>query len=405
MKQMKRVPLIILLGFLAALAPLSTDMYLPALPVMDAEFGMGTSVIQMTLTTTMVGMALGQLFVGPISDRYGRRLPLMAGMAFFACSTFGCMVSENIWYFLLFRFIQGMSGSFGIVVARAIARDVYTGAELTRFVSLLMLVNGLAPILAPIIGGQIIAFAEWRWIFAVLALIGFVLMFSSMRLAETLPPEMRIKTIASGFRLYGKLLHDGYFFGHCIIQCTIFAAFFAYISGSPFLFQNIYHVSPQVFSLIFGGLGFAMILAGLIPVRLAGRVSDIKMMTWAVIQALVGSLLFMCCVIFSLHIGFTVCSLAIIVSTTPLFGATSFSLSMRNHGKEAGAASALFGFSSMFASGIVAPLVGIGGGETALPMAIIILAGETLTLLCFLKMVYFVHRRGYRLSSANAGQK
>ena len=324
--QVNRIHLAVLLGFLAALAPLATDMYLPALPTMNEEFDASTSIIQMTLTMTLVGMAIGQLFAGPISDRFGRKSPLVVGMVFFTLSTFGCIFSEDITHFLIFRFIQGLSGSFGIVIARAIARDTYKGAELTKFISLLMLVNGLAPILAPVIGGQILLFTHWRGIFVTLAVIGVLLILSSMAINETLPYEFRMKDIYSSFKIFGSLLHDKYFFGHCLIQFTIFAAFFAYIAGSPFLFQNIYHVSPQMYSFIFGGLGACMSLSGLIPIRLAGRVADIKMMTWAVVQALVGSIIFMLCIIFHMPIGFTIVSLIIFVSTIPVFGAASFSL-------------------------------------------------------------------------------
>ena len=396
--QVNRIHLAILLGFLAALAPLSIDMYLPALPTMNEEFNAGTSIIQMTLTMTMVGMAIGQLFAGPISDRFGRKYPLAVGMTFFTLSTVGCIFSDDIVHFLIFRFIQGLSGSFGIVVARAIARDIYKGAELTKFISLLMLVNGLAPILAPVIGGQILVFTHWRGIFVVLAVIGLLLILSSLSLNETLPDEFRMKDIYSSFKTFGAILHDKYFFGHCLIQFTIFAAFFAYISGSPFLFQNIYHVSPQMYSFIFGGLGAFMALSGLIPIRLAGRVADIKMMTWAVVQALIGSIIFMICIILHSPIEFTVLSLVIFVSTIPVFGAASFSLSMRYHAKEAGAASAVFGFSSMFSSGLIAPLVGINGSDDALPMAVIIFIGAFATLIIFYKTIYTLHHRGYLIT-------
>lgn len=395
---MDRLSLAVLLGFLAALAPLSTDMYLPALPTMDAEFAVGTSLIQMTLTTTMVGMALGQLFAGPVSDCYGRRLPLVIGMALFALSTLGCMLAKNIYLFLGYRFVQGLAGSFGIVVSRAIARDVFRGSDLTRFISLLMLVNGFAPILAPVIGGQILLIANWRLIFAVLALVGLGLMLSCLWFTETLPPEQRQADLQQSFRIYRGLLRDRYFGGHCLIQCTSFAAFFAYISGSPFLIQNIYQLSPQIFSLIFGGLGLCMVISGLIPMRLAGRISEFRMLAWAVRQALAGSVLFLLCVLFTAPLPLTLLSLLVLVSTMPVCGAVSFSLCMRYHGREAGAASALFGFSSMAASGPVAPLVGLWGGETALPMALIMITGELLTLWCFWYFVYLRHRRGARLS-------
>ena len=397
--QVNKIHLAILLGFLAALAPLATDMYLPALPTMNEEFDASTSIIQMTLTMTLVGMAIGQLFAGPISDRFGRKSPLVAGMVFFTLSTFGCIFSEDIMHFLISRFIQGLSGSFGIVIARAIARDTYKGAELTKFISLLMLVNGLAPILAPVIGGQILLFTHWRGIFVTLAVVGLLLILSSMAINETLSDEFRMKDIYSSFTIFGSLLRDKYFFGHCLIQFTIFAAFFAYIAGSPFLFQNIYHVSPQMYSFIFGGLGACMSISGLIPIRLAGRVADIKMMTWAVVQALIGSIIFMLCIILHMPIGFTIVSLIIFVSTIPVFGAASFSLSMRYHAKEAGAASAIFGFSSMFSSGLIAPLVGISGSDNAFPMALIIFIGALITVIIFYKTIFTLHHRGYLITN------
>lgn len=162
----------VLLGMLAAIAPLSTDMYLPALPSMMTAFGVTPSVIQLTLTASMAGMALGQIAVGPISDDKGRRLPLMVGMAIFTLSTVGCIWSPSIQIFLIFRLIQGCAGGAGIVLSRAIARDICKGSALTRLFAMLMLVNGIAPILAPVIGGQILRFAPWEGVFLSLPLSG-----------------------------------------------------------------------------------------------------------------------------------------------------------------------------------------------------------------------------------------
>ena len=167
--------LTVFLGTLAAMAPLSTDMYLPSLPFMPEEFGVGISMIQLTLTMTMAGMAIGQIFAGPISDMKGRRLPLIVGMGVFALSSLVCVFATSITVFLVFRFIQGLAGAAGIVIARAIARDICEGPQLTKFFSMLMLVNGLAPILAPVIGGQILLFTSWRGIFALLAVIGVLM--------------------------------------------------------------------------------------------------------------------------------------------------------------------------------------------------------------------------------------
>lgn len=383
----RKIRLTILLGFLTALAPLSTDMYLPALPMMHSEFGVEASVIQMTLSMTMIGMAVGPLFAGPISDRFGRKIPLVIGMLCYTLASLGCMVSENITVFLFFRFIQGLSGAFGLVIARAIARDVSTGAELTRFFSTLMMVNGLAPILSPVIGGQILVFTEWRGVFVVLTGIGMALLISTIRLDETLPSRLRAVDVMSSFKSFGTLLQDKYFMGHCLVQCAAFAYFFAYISGSSFLFQNIYHVSPQVYSFIFGGMGVALVLAGMIPIIAAGKIKEVFMLGWSIFQALVGGIAFMACVLNQAPIELTILSLLIMVPTNSVLNATSFSLAMRQHEKDAGAASALMGFFAMFSAGIVTPLVGLGGENNAFPMAVIILVCQIATLIIFVKRI------------------
>ncbi len=394
MNSSRKIRLTILLGFLTALAPLATDMYLPALPTMNTEFNVGTSLIQMTLSATMIGMALGQIFAGPISDMSGRKIPLVIGMALFTLSSLGCMFASDIKIFLALRLIQGLTGAFGIVIARAIARDCTSGSELTRFFSMLMTVNGLAPILAPVIGGQILVFADWRGVFATLTLIGIILTVSSIKFEETLPKKLRAKDFSSSFKNFGYLTRDKYFLGHCLLQCAWFAVFFSYIAGSSFLFQDIYNVTPQTYSLIFGGLSCSLVAAGVLPMKLAGKISELKMLGWSVSQALIGGILFMICVISEASIELTILSLFVMVPMGSVLGATSFSLSMRNHGKEAGAASAFLGSLPMLAGGLMTPLVGIAGNQNAMPMAIIILVGEILALIIFRKMIYSTHQRG-----------
>ena len=396
MNSTRKIRLTILLGCLTALAPLATDMYLPALPTMNNEFNVGTSLIQMTLSATMIGMALGQIFAGPISDMSGRKIPLVIGMSLFTLSSLGCMFASDIKIFLALRLIQGLTGAFGIVIARAIARDCTSGSELTRFFSMLMTVNGLAPILAPVIGGQILVFADWRGVFATLTLIGILLTVSTIRFEETLPKKLRAKNFSSSFKNFGDLTRDKYFLGHVLLQCAWFSVFFAYIAGSSFLFQDIYNVTPQTYSLIFGGLSCSLVVAGVLPMKLAGKISELKMLGWSVCQALVGGILFMLCVIAGASIELTILSLFVMIPMGSILGATSFSLSMRNHGKEAGAASAFLGSLPMLAGGLMTPLVGIAGNQNAMPMAIIILVGEIFALIIFWKLIYSVHQRGAR---------
>lgn len=281
----------VFLGMLAAIAPLSTDMYLPALPSMMTAFGVTPSVIQLTLTASMAGMALGQIAVGPISDDKGRRLPLMVGMAVFTLSTVGCIWSPSIQVFLIFRLIQGCAGGAGIVLSRAIARDICKGSALTRLFAMLMLVNGIAPILAPVIGGQILRFAPWEGVFLFIAIVGLILTVSAGLMRETLPQRRRVSGgMAASMKSFTALFRQPYFMGHCIMQCFSFAAFFAYISGSSFVFQNVYGVSAQAFSLIFGINGVGLVINGAVTGRLTGRIADWKLLRFSLCLAAVGSL-------------------------------------------------------------------------------------------------------------------
>ena len=385
--------LTVFLGILAALAPLSIDMYLPSLPLMPEEFGVTTSVIQLTLTMTMAGMAIGQIFAGPISDMKGRRIPLIFGMLIFALSTLVCIFATSIHVFLVFRFIQGLAGAVGIVIARAIARDVCEGPQLTKLFSMLMLVNGLAPILAPVIGGEILVFTSWRGIFVLLMIIGLMLTVAAMLFKESLRPENRISGWGSTFKSFRALITNKYFLGHCLMQCFSFAAFFSYIAGSSFIFQNIYGVSAQEYSLIFGGIGIAIAITGVIPMRLAGRVADEKLLRWSLVQSFVGSLLIFTACWFNAPLALLILSLLVVIPMIAIMGATSFSLAMRAHGKNAGSASALIGFFSMISGSIMAPLVGIAGSANPMPMAVIMLIGEAGALLFFYVMIMPSHQK------------
>ncbi|WP_028129262.1 multidrug effflux MFS transporter [Selenomonas sp. AE3005] len=367
--------LTVFLGLMTAMAPLSTDMYLPALPTMQVDMGISASLAQMTLTMTMLGMALGQIFAGPFSDRYGRKGPLTIGMLVFTLTTVGCVLAENINIFLFFRFMAGFAGASGIVIARAIARDVCEGPELTKFFAMLMMVNGLAPILAPVIGGQILLFTSWRGVFVMLVLVGIFQLLATLMYQETLPAAKRIPGLKDSFAKFPQLLKDRYFLGHCLVQCFVFGAFFSYLAGSSFIFQNIFHVSPQTYSLIFGGIGAGLLLSGMLPARLAGRVPDEKLLHVSLVLPLMGSvLLFMA---FYFQAGMAIILPVLFLTIVPLsvMGAASFSLALSRQGKNAGSASALIGFFSMILGGCMMPLVGIAGENTALPMCVIMIAG------------------------------
>lgn len=383
--------LTIFLGMMTAIAPLSTDMYLPALPEVQADFGVSTSLVQMTLTMTTLGMAFGQILAGPLSDLYGRRMPLFIGMLVFIGATLGCVLARDIHLFLFFRFCAGFAGASGIVITRAIARDICEGAELTRFFAVLMMVNGFAPIIAPVIGGQILLFADWRATFVLLTLIGVCLAGATLIYCETLPREARSANMTDSLRKFPALLLDRYFLGHCLLQSFVFGAFFSYLSGSSFVFQNIYGVSPQIYSMIFAVIGAGLLLAGVLPARLAGRVPDIVMLKYSVLVPLCGSILLLVGFVFTAPL--TVILIVLFLTIVPLsvMGAASFSLALSRQGRNAGSASALIGCFSMLLGACMMPVVGIAGDHTAIPMGIIMLTGYGLGTLVFYTMIAAEH--------------
>ena len=392
MSKATRIWLTVFLGMMTAMAPLATDMYLPALPTMQLDFGISASAAQLTLTMTMLGMSLGQIFAGPVSDYYGRKKPLVIGMLVFTVATLGCVLAEDIAIFLFFRFIMGFAGASGIVVAKAIARDVCEGAELTRFFAMLMMVNGLAPILAPVLGGQVLLFTSWRGIFVVLVAVGAALLAATLVYKETLLPEARLSGIRDSFAKFPMLLKNRYFLGHCLLQCFVFGGFFSYLAGSSFVFQNIFQVSPQVYGLIFGGIGAGLMISGALPARLAGQVSDVKMLQMSLLVSLCGSLLLLASFWFGAGLWLVLPVLFITIVPLSVLGAASFSLALSRQGKNAGSASALVGFFSMILGGCMMPLVGIAGEHTAIPMCILMISGYGLGYLTYLFMIAPEHR-------------
>lgn len=385
--------LIVFLGALTAIAPFSTDMYLPALPAMSREFSASTSMIQLTLTASMLGMAIGQIFAGPISDIKGRRRPLFVGMGLFTLSSIACVLAGSIYIFLAFRFIQGLSGAAGIVIARAVARDLYKGSLLTKFFSLLMLVNGIAPILSPVVGAQILVVAPWQGIFIFLTLIGGLLATAAFLMKESLSPEKRMRGgLRSSLRGFANLLGNRYFLGHCLMQCTTFAAFFAYIAGSSFVFQNVYGVSAQGFSGIFALNGVGLMIGGFIVGRMVGRIPDVTMLKWGILQAVVGSFFLLGAFVLQLSLPLVIIILFFTVSTLSIVGTSSFSLAMQAQGRMAGSASALIGFFSTVSGGIMAPLVGLAGSHNALPMGIIMVLGEVGAAIFFYWLIQPAHK-------------
>ena len=380
--------LIVFLGMLTAITPLATDLYLPALPIMPGELNTTASNIQMTIGIMTFGVAVGQLFGGPISDTMGRKLPLIVGNLLCVISSIICAFAPSIEILLLGRFLQGLTGSVGVVIAKAIARDFASGQELTKLFALLMMVNGLAPVLAPLIGGQLLLFTTWRVIFVILAVFSAILLVGSLLFRESLPKEKRITGgVGVAVKNYITLIKDKPFLGQTLIQLFAFGGFFAYISGSSFVYQNIFNLSAQEFSYLFGINSCGIVLASAISSRVSNVITAKQLLTFSLWQLTIGSLLFLIAMIFEWSLIPVTTILFFTVCTVSLFGSASFSMAMTNYGKMAGSASAILGFASMFAAGIVSPLVGIGGDHTGVPMGITMLVCAVLSLLCLYGLV------------------
>lgn len=369
-----RARLVVIIGALSAFGPLSMDMYLPSLPRLSLELGATPSEGQLTLTACLLGLALGQIICGPMSDTFGRRRPLLAGIAIYALASFACAFAPNVFVLIALRFLQGLAGSAGIVIGRAVVRDIYTGNDIARFFTLSNLVSGLAPILAPIIGGQLLLFTDWHGVFIFLSMIGFGLfLLAGLGLPESLPVERRrsggVRNTLATFR---KLSTDRTLVGYGMSGGLALGAAFAYVAGSPFVLQNIYGVSPQVFSLIFGTNAIGIIVASQVSGRLIGKVPLRRLLSIGLTTSFVGGALLLTSIIFGFGLVTVLPAFFLIVGSLGLIGPNAAALALADHPHTAGAASALLGVLQYVFGGIIAPFVGIAGTNNALPMAILV---------------------------------
>ncbi|MCH0567064.1 MULTISPECIES: multidrug effflux MFS transporter [unclassified Streptomyces] len=382
----------LVLGGLTATPPLAMDMYLPSLPEVTRSLHAPASTVQLTLTACLAGMALGQLVVGPMSDRWGRRRPLLAGLAVYVVATALCAIAPTVGILVVLRLAQGLAGAAGIVIARAVVRDLYDGVAMARFFSTLMLISGAAPIVAPLIGGQILRVTDWRGVFVVLTAVGVVLCaLVWFRLPETLPPAARHSGgVGEALHSMRRLLTDLPFTGYMLAGGFAFAALFAYISASPFVVQEIYGASPQTFSLLFGLNSVGLVVVGQINGKvLVGRVPLDRVLGTglAVIVLAASALLLMATGVFGeVGLGPVAAALFVLMSAMGVTLPNTQSLALLRTRHSAGSASALLGTSSFLIGAIASPLVGIAGEHTAVPMAVVQLAAGLVALACFMAM-------------------
>jgi MFS transporter, DHA1 family, multidrug resistance protein len=369
-----RARVVVILGALSAFGPLSIDMYLPGLPSLGATLDAPAWAVQLTLTACLSGLALGQIVAGPLSDRFGRRRPLIAGVGAYAAASLLCAVAPSVFALVVLRFVQGVAGAAGIVIARAIVRDMHSGAAAARFFSLLMLVNGLAPILAPVIGGQILRVTTWRGVFVVLAAIGVALAVAAAAgLRETLAPANRhpggVRETLVTFR---RLLGDRSFVGHALACGLSFGAMFAYISGSPFVLQDIYGASPQLFSVMFAVNALGIVAASQANRALLRRADPRALLRGALGVQAAAAVALLAAVAAGAGVWPIVVLLFVVVASVGVVFPNATALALADHPRVAGSASGLLGVLQFIVGAAAAPLVGVGGTGTAVPMATLI---------------------------------
>lgn len=379
----------IVLGILAAIGPLCTDLYLPVLPQIAGDLQATPSLVQLSLTACLLGLAVGQIIIGPNSDAFGRRLPLLISLATFAIVSFLCAWAPSIWILIILRFIQGVAGAGGIVISRAVASDLYSGTDLTRFFSLLMLVNGVAPIVAPVIGGQLTKVANWTGVFIILGIFSIIMLAAvTFGLQESLPKKNRT---AGGLKdtlsIFKKLFSNRKFMGHFLTQGFVMAGLFGYISASPFVLQNIYGISAEAFSFCFAINGLGIIIAAQTTGKLLGRFSEDQILLFGLALSLSAGIILLTMLLFKAGLIFILVPLFVFVSCIGICMTTSFALAIQSQGKVAGSASALLGFVGFIFGAIVAPIVGIGDGKSALPMGIVMVVSAIAALVCYVTLV------------------
>jgi DHA1 family bicyclomycin/chloramphenicol resistance-like MFS transporter len=372
-----RLRLVLVLGSLTALGPLSIDMYLPALPTITTDLASSAAAVQLTLTGTLAGLGLGQLLVGPISDAYGRRAPMLAGVGVHVLASLLCVIAPNIALLGAFRVVQGLAAAATGVVAMAIVRDLFDGLAAAKLFSHLMLVIGVAPIFAPTLGGLVLTWTSWRGVFVVLAAFGVaIIAVAALAVPETLPPQLRRSGgVAGTLRDYGRLFTDRAYLGLILVTGLATAAIFAYVSGSSFVFQNEYGLSEQQFGIAFGAGALGLIGASQLNVLLLRR--------WTPTQILIGGLAVggaagVAMVAFAATgiggLAGILAPLWLVLASVGLARPNAPALALSRHGDTAGTAAALLGAVQFGVGALAAPLVGLLG-VGAVAMATVVAGG------------------------------
>ncbi len=385
------------LGALSMLGPLSSDMYVPGLPSLTRSLHTSASAGQLTLTGSLLGIALGQLLAGPVSDSRGRRLPLLTGLVGFTAASVLCAASPTIWALISARFLQGVAGGTGIVIARAIVRDLFEGNAAARMFATLVMVSGIAPIFAPLIGGQVLAVTSWRGIFAVLAAIGALLFLLALRqVPETLPVRRRhTGGLRQTLHVFRRLLTDLNFAPFAASYALGFGAMFAYIAGGSYALENVYGISAQAFSALFAVNALGLASVSQVSRRLVGRTGPRPLLRIGLVLTVAGAGATLAVCLTHADVWLLIGSLFLLVCSQGLVLPNGMAAAMGGQPAALGSAAGLIGLAQFGTGAVIAPLVGVGGAHDPIPMGIVMVACATAGLLINLAFVGSRRARSY----------
>jgi DHA1 family bicyclomycin/chloramphenicol resistance-like MFS transporter len=381
--------LTLVLGAIMALGPLALDMYLPALPALQTEYGAGAAQVQQTVSAYLLGMAVGQLAFGPLTDRFGRKRPLLAGLGLFAAASAGCALAHDIGHFILLRFAQALGGSSGMVVVRAVIRDRFDALQSARVLSLMMLVMGAAPILAPLAGGWLLVSASWHWIFWLLVAYAlFCIAVGGRFLEESHPPHARSGSLFRALAAVLPLARHRLFIGPALVFMASFGAFFAYLAAAPLVFIQYFGVPADRFGIYFGVNALGFISVSQLNRRLVSGRGPRKVLGWGV-AVLAGAALVLLACAFSGLGGFAAVfgALFFVVGSLGLIASNVSAIAMAPFGDRAGGAASLLGASQALTGVLTSAAVGWIHASGALPMALVIVVCAGVSLASYLFLV------------------
>lgn len=379
-----------LLLLLTVFGPISMDLYLPALPALTVELGAATSIAQLTVTACLVGLAAGQLTAGPLSDRFGRRGILLVGIVAYVATSALCALSPTIELLIAARVVQGLAGGVGIVIAQAAGRDVYSGGALIRFYGRLTVIGGFAAVVGPLLGGLLNTVLDWRGLFLFLAAIGAgILVITLLVFRETLPATHRVRGgLGQTLTDFRTLLADRVFLGAVLNQGFLYAALFAYLAGATFVLQDIYGLSPQGYAAAFALNSAGFMVFGYLSGRSSERWSIPGTLTIGILVAGIGAAGLLAAGLTTLPLWMILVALFALASGVAISSTPATTLALAEYPRMAGTASSLLGMVRFGFGGIAAPLVGVAGATSILPLGVVTVSAVVLAAAAYLVLIH-----------------